>query len=370
MSLQDGFVFCITERDLKLMVNTLPPKRVAEVYITHYSVFNLVNPNVGSSNNVGMGTVGTSQQGKELKGSSKTVDKVKGKDGVSNVDKGQGNSECEINVVGDGVGHLSKEVKGKVSQPTKEIKEKGKLSSKTLTKGNGKGKGRGQGEGKVCGENGKNVGKDSNNNIDKGQGSSSERHDIVTLGDDFCDSDYEMDDEDDEFFHDCIVLESKRNRSDDIGSKNVPHIEDAGNDDNIGIVGTPEGKGTNFNDPGLIIVKGMQSEYESSSDDFKSLSGLDEETKRIRKVNPGSTVVLETAVNEEGHNRFNRLYIGLEPLKRGFLNGCRKLIGLDGCHLKGPHGGQLLTVVGIDSNNSMYHVVYVVVKVENYDNWD
>ena len=38
-----------------------------------------------------------------------------------------------------------------------------------------------------------------------------------------------------------------------------------------------------------------------------------------------------------------RSYICWVALKRGFLEGCRPLIEVDGCHLKGPYKGILLT---------------------------
>ena len=51
---------------------------------------------------------------------------------------------------------------------------------------------------------------------------------------------------------------------------------------------------------------------------------------------------------------FKRMYLYFEACKRGFREGCRPLVGMDGCHLKGPVGGQLLTAVGIDANNQIF----------------
>ena len=62
--------------------------------------------------------------------------------------------------------------------------------------------------------------------------------------------------------------------------------------------------------------------------------------------------------------RFERLYICLDALKRGFKEVCRLVVCLDGCHLKSIHNGQLLSAIGINANNSMYPVAYVVVKME------
>ncbi|KAL0360355.1 UNVERIFIED_CONTAM: hypothetical protein Sradi_3720000 [Sesamum radiatum] len=61
----------------------------------------------------------------------------------------------------------------------------------------------------------------------------------------------------------------------------------------------------------------------------------------IRRTNPGSTVA-----------------------------GCRPLIGVDGCHLKGPHDGVLLAAVGIDPNNNAFPIAYAVVGRESRESWE
>ncbi|XP_074323023.1 uncharacterized protein LOC141659972 [Apium graveolens] len=68
--------------------------------------------------------------------------------------------------------------------------------------------------------------------------------------------------------------------------------------------------------------------------------------------------------------RFKRFYVCLGPLKAGFLQGCRPLIGLDGCHLKGPLGGILLTVVGTDPDDGIYPLAWAQVEAENNDSWE
>ncbi|CAH9082808.1 unnamed protein product [Cuscuta europaea] len=57
------------------------------------------------------------------------------------------------------------------------------------------------------------------------------------------------------------------------------------------------------------------------------------------------------------------------PVKRVFLEGCRKVIGLDGCFLKGRLKGEILTAVGRDANNQMYPVAWAVVEIENNSSW-
>ncbi|KAK3031703.1 hypothetical protein RJ639_035289 [Escallonia herrerae] len=53
----------------------------------------------------------------------------------------------------------------------------------------------------------------------------------------------------------------------------------------------------------------------------------------------------------------------------GFWAGCRPFIGLDGCHLKGLYGGQLLSVVARDRNDNKFPVAVAVVEAEIRDSW-
>ena len=50
---------------------------------------------------------------------------------------------------------------------------------------------------------------------------------------------------------------------------------------------------------------------------------------------------------------FHIIYICLDACRRGFLDGCRRVIGLDGCFLKGPMKGELLSAIGRDANNQI-----------------
>ena len=91
----------------------------------------------------------------------------------------------------------------------------------------------------------------------------------------------------------------------------------------------------------------------------------------LKRTHPGSTVIIDYderhGVNEP--NVFKRIYICLKPLVEGFHAGCRKLIGLDGCHTKGMHQQQILTAVSIDANNGWWPIAWAVVEQENYTTW-
>ncbi|KAL5193671.1 hypothetical protein HKD37_20G055854 [Glycine soja] len=89
----------------------------------------------------------------------------------------------------------------------------------------------------------------------------------------------------------------------------------------------------------------------------------------LLRSNPGSTVKINTVPSPEGPPQFQRLYICLVGCKKGFVAECRPFIGLDGCFLKSAFGGNLLSAVGLDGNNHMFVIAYVVVDIENKDNW-
>ncbi|CAL9002060.1 unnamed protein product, partial [Prunus brigantina] len=90
--------------------------------------------------------------------------------------------------------------------------------------------------------------------------------------------------------------------------------------------------------------------------------------EELKRTNPGSSVVVKSEL-EGDTPRFQRVYICLQACKQGFLDGCRPYIGLDGCHIKGPHPGQLLCAVGVDANNGMFPLAYAVAEVESYNTW-
>ena len=51
------------------------------------------------------------------------------------------------------------------------------------------------------------------------------------------------------------------------------------------------------------------------------------------------------------------------------MGGCRPIIGLDGCHLKGRFGRQILSAIARDANDNIFPVAFAVVEQENKDSW-
>ncbi|CAM8972800.1 unnamed protein product [Rhodiola kirilowii] len=84
----------------------------------------------------------------------------------------------------------------------------------------------------------------------------------------------------------------------------------------------------------------------------------------VLKWCPGSTVLLKT----DGVH-FQRIYICLDACKRGFLKGCRPIISLDSCHLKGHYNGQIHSAVGRDANDNMFPIAWAVCEAESKETW-
>ncbi|CAI9271321.1 unnamed protein product [Lactuca saligna] len=89
----------------------------------------------------------------------------------------------------------------------------------------------------------------------------------------------------------------------------------------------------------------------------------------ILRSNPGSTCKVGVSVNPDAVNYFERFYVCFKALKDGWNTGCRRVIGLDGCFLKGQIKGEILTAIGRDANNHVYPIAWAVVNVENKENW-
>ena len=64
--------------------------------------------------------------------------------------------------------------------------------------------------------------------------------------------------------------------------------------------------------------------------------------------------LVNTIEFKEPNGVFAGMYICLVGLRDGFNAGCRHLIYVDGCWLKGQYSGHLLAAIGIDPNDCLY----------------
>ncbi|XP_043718151.1 uncharacterized protein LOC122666107 [Telopea speciosissima] len=92
----------------------------------------------------------------------------------------------------------------------------------------------------------------------------------------------------------------------------------------------------------------------------------------VVQTNPGSMFILQyedRPMDISTKPVFKRCFVCYKACRDGFVNGCRKFVGLDGCHLKSRFGGVLLSAVAVDGNNSIFSLAFGVVEIENKSNW-
>ncbi|XP_042049352.1 uncharacterized protein LOC121794995 [Salvia splendens] len=89
----------------------------------------------------------------------------------------------------------------------------------------------------------------------------------------------------------------------------------------------------------------------------------------IIRSNPGSTVKLATRRLTDGTEKFSGIYVCYDACKTLFKQHCRRIVGLDGCHLRGQGKGILLTAIGLDPNDQIFPIAFAVVAVESTETW-
>ncbi|KAK1570739.1 hypothetical protein Q3G72_006431 [Acer saccharum] len=87
----------------------------------------------------------------------------------------------------------------------------------------------------------------------------------------------------------------------------------------------------------------------------------------VNQTNPRSAVHICT---QDPQPTFQRMFLSFEAQKLGFLEGCRPFIGVDGCHLKGPFGGVLLSAVALDANSGLFPLAVCICEKENQVSWE
>ncbi|KAL2941354.1 hypothetical protein RDABS01_029704 [Bienertia sinuspersici] len=87
-----------------------------------------------------------------------------------------------------------------------------------------------------------------------------------------------------------------------------------------------------------------------------SYSHLPQYCEVIKITNPGS--IANCSWNSPQHPErplaFTSIFISFRATMDGLFNGCRSLIGVDGCHLKGNYGGVLLSAIALDGNDELF----------------
>ncbi|XP_048605298.1 uncharacterized protein LOC125582897 [Brassica napus] len=86
-------------------------------------------------------------------------------------------------------------------------------------------------------------------------------------------------------------------------------------------------------------------------------------------ANPGTVADLHTESNDQGGERFKYMFVAMGACVRGY-QFMRKVVVVDGTHLKGKYAGCLLTASAQDGNYQIYPLAFAIVDSENDMSWE
>ncbi|XP_026415797.1 uncharacterized protein LOC113311162 [Papaver somniferum] len=93
-----------------------------------------------------------------------------------------------------------------------------------------------------------------------------------------------------------------------------------------------------------IVLQNLHGSYEEQ---YKKIPAFCE---MVKEKMPGSVASSSYGSTD---NTFLSMALCFKPAIEAFLAGCRKIIGLDACHLYGKYGGVLLVATGLDGQNGL-----------------
>lgn len=88
----------------------------------------------------------------------------------------------------------------------------------------------------------------------------------------------------------------------------------------------------------------------------------------LLETNPTSVVALETELDSTGTERFKYLFLSLAASIKGY-SYIRKVVMIDGTHLRGRYGGFLIAASAQDANLQLFPLALGIVNSENDHAW-
>ena len=114
-----------------------------------------------------------------------------------------------------------------------------------------------------------------------------------------------------------------------------------------------------------IVINELEGSYTAE------FSQLEAYADQVKRTNPGSSCEIKICKQklQEGSRVFRRIFVCFAALKNGWRAGCRPIIGLDGCFLKGIMKGQVLVAIGKNRCNQNFPIAWAVTDKEKKVNW-
>lgn len=102
--------------------------------------------------------------------------------------------------------------------------------------------------------------------------------------------------------------------------------------------------------------------------DEESFGKLEEYLHVLKIANPGTVTDIKTEIDKDGSERFLYMFLAFGASIEGFRK-LRRVLVVDGTHLKGKYKGVLLTASGQDANFQVFPLAFAVVDSENDEAW-
>ena len=90
---------------------------------------------------------------------------------------------------------------------------------------------------------------------------------------------------------------------------------------------------------------------------------------KLAEENPGTLAEIETEYNENIGNRFKYMFLAMGASIMGFEH-MRKVVVVDGTHLRGKYAGCLLTASAQDGNYQVFPLAIAIIDRENDNSWE
>ncbi|KAL0873373.1 hypothetical protein Bca101_023078 [Brassica carinata] len=91
--------------------------------------------------------------------------------------------------------------------------------------------------------------------------------------------------------------------------------------------------------------------------------------RKLTEANPGTLAEIETEYNDRIGNRFKYMFLAMSASIMGFEH-IRKVVVVDGTHLRGKYAGCLLTASAQDGNYQVFPLAIAIVDGENDKSWE